>query len=129
MKKQTIKKMLAGVMTLALMAAFMMPVVVGAQGEEIDFATVASEGGLGNANLSSMISGVIKVVMGFLGVIAVLIILWGGFIWMTAMGEPDKIEKAKNMIKAGVIGLVIIFASYAIASFVMSNLGAISQTS
>jgi len=125
MKKQTIKKMLAGVMTLALMAAFMMPVVVGAQ-ETIDFTEVASEGGLGNANLQTMIGGVIKVVMGFLGVIAVLIILWGGFVWMTAMGEPDKIEKAKNMIKAGVIGLVIIFASYAIANFVMSNLGSIS---
>lgn len=82
----------------------------------------ASQLGLGETSLSNLITSIITLIMGFLGIIAVLIMLWGGFIWMTAGGEQDKVDKAKKLIVSGIIGLVIIFAAYAIASFVISNL-------
>ncbi|MEA3449807.1 MAG: hypothetical protein U9Q85_02415 [Patescibacteria group bacterium] len=63
---------------------------------------------------------IIRYLMTFLGIIATAIILYGGFIWMTASGNQDRIEKAKKTIIAGAIGLVIILAAFAIVTFVVS---------
>ena len=57
--------------------------------------------------------------MTVLGIIAVCVILYGGFMWMTAAGNEDRVDKAKQMIIAGAIGLVIILAAYAIVNFVI----------
>jgi hypothetical protein len=118
MKKITTKKITAGVLTLGVLGLFAFPTIVGA----VSAIPQPDDLGLGSATLTGMITGIIQVILGFLGVIAVLIILWGGFIWMTAGGEPDKVEKAKKMIYAGIIGLVIIFAAYAISTFVIARL-------
>lgn len=84
-----------------------------------DFATDA---GLGSEDLPSTIAAIIRVAMGFLGVIAVVIILAGGFMWMIAGGDNTKVDKARKMIIYGVTGLGIVLASYAIASFVIGSL-------
>ena len=60
--------------------------------------------------------------MGFLGIVAIIIILAGGFKWMTAMGSEDKIGEARKLIIAGIVGLGIILSSYAIAYFVLTQL-------
>jgi len=78
--------------------------------------------GLGNKPLTATIASLINVVIGFLGIVAVVMILIGGFMWMTAGGSEEKIKKAKALIFQGIIGLVIILASYAIATFVISSL-------
>ena len=83
---------------------------------------VQSQSGLGNTDPREMAGQVINIVLGFLGIIAVLIILLGGFKWMTAGGNEDGIGEAKQMIGAGVIGLVIILASFGLAQFVISAL-------
>jgi hypothetical protein len=80
---------------------------------------VGDELGLGEEDPRVIIASVIRVVLGFLGIIAVIIIILGGFKWMTAAGNEDKIDEAKKLITAGVIGLVIILASWGIATFVM----------
>lgn len=117
--KLTTKKLCAAMLSLSVLSLLALPMVAGAQ----DFGLNEAEGwGLGNVSLQDMIKGVVQIILGFLGIIAVLIILWGGFIWMTAAGDPDKVDKAKKMIYSGIIGLVIIFAAYAIASFVVNSL-------
>ncbi|RJR30814.1 hypothetical protein C4569_04040 [Candidatus Parcubacteria bacterium] len=65
---------------------------------------------------------IVNVALTFLAVIAILIILYGGFVWMTAAGSEDKVSQAKNIIIAGVIGLVIILAALAITNFVLTSL-------
>jgi hypothetical protein len=60
--------------------------------------------------------------LGFLGIIAVILILYGGFKWMTAAGDEGNIDTAKKIIAAGVIGLVIILAAFGISQMVMSEL-------
>ena len=82
----------------------------------------ASTAGLGEANLVDSIASIIRIALGFLGVIAVVIILLGGFKWMTAGGNDDKVKSAKKLIFSGIIGLVIIISAYAIASFVIDSL-------
>jgi len=75
--------------------------------------------GSDEADLQAVIVSVVRVLMGFLGVIAVIIILVGGFRWMTASGSEDKIAEAKNMIIAGIIGLVIIMLAWVIVGYVL----------
>jgi len=84
--------------------------------------TINSNIGLGNKDPRAIAASIIKVALGFLGIIAVVIILLGGFKWMTAGGNEEGVEEAKKLIIAGVIGLVIILASWGIASFVISSL-------
>lgn len=78
--------------------------------------------GLGQADIKQTIGSLIRILLGFLGVIAVVIILMGGFKWMTAGGNDEKVAEAKKLIIAGIIGLAIILSAYAIASFVISSI-------
>lgn len=84
----------------------------------------ASVLGLSTKDLRESLMGVVNVLLGFLGVIAVIIVLWGGFRWMTAGGNEDKVGEAKKIITSGIIGLVIIFISFAIVTFVINQLSA-----
>jgi hypothetical protein len=63
----------------------------------------------------------IRLIMTFLGLVAVVIMLYGGFIWMTAAGNEDRVETAKKLIGAGIIGLIIILAAFLIVNFVVTN--------
>ena len=65
---------------------------------------------------------VIQIVLGFLGIIAVLIVLYGGFKWMTAAGNEENVSQAKKILGAGVIGLVIVLMAFALANFVVEAL-------
>ncbi|MFA6215828.1 MAG: pilin [Patescibacteria group bacterium] len=78
--------------------------------------------GLGTKDIREGIMSVINVLLGFLGILAIVIILWGGFRWLTSGGNEEKVGEAKKIITAGIIGLVIIFTAYAIASFVVTQL-------
>ena len=87
-------------------------------GEDVDM----SELDLGTTDIRTVISQVINIIMGFLGVIAIIIILLGGFKWMTAGGNEEKVAEAKKLMISGVIGLVIVLAAYGIALFVVTAL-------
>jgi len=87
----------------------------------------ASEAGLGSADLVDTVSSIIRVALGFLGVIAVVIILLGGFKWMTSQGNDTKLKDAKNLIYAGIVGLVIVLMAYAIASFVITQITTVTK--
>jgi hypothetical protein len=89
-----------------------------AQADEL--AEVGEESGLGDEDLRVIIAKLIRTFLTFLGIIAVVIILWGGFTWMTAGGDADKVGTAKKILINGVIGLAIVMMSYAITTFVMS---------
>ncbi len=103
------------IITALLLAA---PMMASAQG---NFGLEDLNTNLGSRDLKGTISQLINVVLGFLGIIAVLIILLGGFKWMTSQGSSDKVDEAKKLIGAGIVGLIIILASYAIAQFVLTN--------
>lgn len=78
--------------------------------------------GLGTGDIRLTVAKIIRVAMGLLGIVAVVIILIGGFTWMTAGGNEEKVGEAKKWIFAGIIGLAIILSAYAIASFVITQL-------
>jgi hypothetical protein len=72
--------------------------------------------------LLDTVTMLINILMSLLGFIAVIIVLIGGFKWMTAAGEDSKVAEAKKTLSAGVIGLVIIMAAWGIARFVINIL-------
>ena len=51
-----------------------------------------------------------------------IIILYGGFVWLTAQGEEEKITKAKAILRNALIGLVIILVSWGIARYIINLL-------
>ncbi|HCC13407.1 MAG: hypothetical protein UV82_C0012G0029 [Candidatus Magasanikbacteria bacterium GW2011_GWD2_43_18] len=85
--------------------------------------------GLGDRALDDAVIGLINVLLGFLGLIAVIIILIGGFRWMTAGGNEDKVGEARKTIFAGIIGLAIILFAWGITTFVVQQLGSASGLS
>lgn len=69
-----------------------------------------------------VIANIIRVILGFLGIISVLLILYGGFLYMTAAGREEQVDKAKNVLRSAVIGLIIIMSAFGIATFIISSL-------
>ncbi len=78
--------------------------------------------GLGDRPIQETVASIINVALGLLGIVAVVIVLIGGFEWMTAGGNEEQTTKAKQRILAGVIGLAIILSAYAISKFVIGGL-------
>ncbi|MBU0646453.1 pilin [Patescibacteria group bacterium] len=78
-------------------------------------------------SLPKLIGGLINVIISVLGIVFVILIVYAGILYMTAGGEKDKVEKAKNLMIQAVIGLVIIVAAYAISSFVITQLTTITS--
>lgn len=77
---------------------------------------------LGNQDLITTIAKVINIGLGVLGVVAVLLIIYAGFIWLTSQGNEEKIGQAKKILSGAVIGLVIILVSLAAATFIFNKL-------
>lgn len=115
------KKIMAG---LAVLSLLVMPLVVSAQIQSDDlFEDFRAEDiGVGDRPLTETIASIINTILGLLGIVAVVLILYAGFLWMTAAGNDEKITQAKKIMQAGIIGLVIIFSAYAIARFVLERI-------
>ena len=71
--------------------------------------------------INNAIAKVINLSLSFLGVIFLCLTIYGGFLWMTARGNEQQVEKAKEVIIASIIGLIIVLGAYAISYFVISR--------
>lgn len=87
-----------------------------------NLSAVGESAGLGTTGLYTIIGRIIKIFFGILAAVALVLIIFAGYKWMTAAGDEKQIEDAKNILKNGVIGLAIIASSFAITQFVMSKL-------
>ena len=78
--------------------------------------------GTTGTNLAQAIGSVIGAILSLTGVIFLVIIVWGGNMWMTAKGNEQQVEQAKNLITNAVIGIIIIIGSYALTYFLVDVL-------
>lgn len=74
------------------------------------------------ASIQSAIGSFISTALTFVGVIFLILVIYGGVMWMTSGGNEEKAGKAKKLIGAAVIGMVIIFSAYVITSYVFSTI-------
>ncbi|MBI4435455.1 Ig-like domain-containing protein [Candidatus Uhrbacteria bacterium] len=98
-------------------------VAVPVSAQEVDFESFAEAAGFStSASVTVIIARLIRTAISFVGVVAVVFLLYGGFVWMTAGGNADRLKKAKQIIINAIIGLLLVFASFAIVSFVLGAL-------
>ena len=74
-------------------------------------------------NLSETIGKIVGAALSFLGVAFFILMIYGGYMWMFSMGNEQTTTKAKDVIIAAVIGLVIVLAAYAITSYMGNVVG------
>ena len=75
--------------------------------------------------LSSLITVALPYLFSIAGLILFAYLVWGGFDYLTSMGDPKKAEAGKNKITYAVLGFIIIFASYWLVQIIsrLFNLG------
>ena len=73
-------------------------------------------------DLPATIGKIVGVVLSFLGIIFFVLIIYGGFMWMTARGNEEQVTKAKKVVINAAIGLAVILAAYAITAFINTQL-------
>jgi hypothetical protein len=108
------------IITLLLIIFILLPVFVLAQtgtsmyGILHDAAGPAGAGYDTGAYLPRVAGSIARIFISILGVIFISYILYGGYLWMTAAGNEEKIEKAKTIIRQVIIGLIVVLAAAAI---------------
>ncbi len=75
----------------------------------------------GTATIASIAGTAVSAFLGILGIIFIVLVVYGGYNYMTARGEEEKMNKAIATIQRAVIGLIIVFASYAAWAFIFFN--------
>src|SRR3989344_4352022 len=68
--------------------------------------------GLGTQDIRITIMKIIRIFLGLVGIIAIILIMYGGYVWMTSAGNPEKVEQAKKILRNAAIGLLIIFSAF-----------------
>ncbi len=78
--------------------------------------------------LSETIGGIIKVLLQVLGLLFIILLIYGGFIWMLSRGNENEVTRAKDILQHALIGLIIVIISYSITVFVFKGLGEATGT-
>jgi len=121
---KTLKQILiaSGLMIIGLTIANIAPALAQGTGGGFlnpqDMPTAVGQAG-GSKTLRELAVTIINYVLGFLGLIAVAMIIYGGVSYVTAAGDQTKVDNAKKVIMYAIIGLVIVILSYAIVSAVL----------
>ncbi len=84
--------------------------------------TTASRPGLVNNTISEVMINITNYVLGFITVIAVLMLIWGGIRYLTAAGDEAMVESAKHTITYAIIGLIIVAVAYAVVVVVVNTI-------
>ncbi len=127
-KKTILLSVVIAAATFFACALFFAHPVFAAQGDAIqNLNSVQKSSGLGTKSLGSIIGTIIHIFLGLVGGIALIICIYGGFLWMTAGGSEEKVEKAKQVLRNGVIGLALILMSFGITQFIMSKINGATQ--
>lgn len=89
----------------------------GPQGAGFDISPELAQTGLG-----TVVGTVAQMFISIFGIIFICYIIYGGYLWMTAGGNEEKITRAKKLIRDGIIGLIIIFSAAGIYLFIKTAL-------
>ncbi len=82
--------------------------------------------GLTTTDIRTVIARIINAFFGLLGLIIVILYMYGGFLWMTAAGDAGRVDQAKRVMINATIGLVIVLSAYAIAFFIIRAVTGVS---
>lgn len=118
--------------TITLSLGFFTPVTVQAAGEPstlrgkifhyynefAEKALLPKSAVLQEQSIGSRVIPIIQLVLGLMGTLFLVLVIYGGIFWMTAQGNEEQVKKAREIIKNAIIGLAIILTAYLITWFV-----------
>jgi hypothetical protein len=120
-----IKKLTTGFLAFSLLALLLFPLATKAQANTNLYLNLGSESEnlqlSGNLTPKETAVQLINLVLSFLGLVAVVIVLIGGFKWMTAGGNEEKVGSAKKLLVGGLIGLIIVLLAWGISTWVIEQ--------
>jgi len=73
-------------------------------------------------SIPQLINGIIDVLLGVVGAIALIMFIYGGIMWMTSAGNEARITKGQETLRWATVGLIIIFSSYALLELIFKAL-------
>ncbi|HLD31367.1 MAG TPA: hypothetical protein VJB37_00520 [Patescibacteria group bacterium] len=86
-------------------------------------ATEAGYSGSTNETTFSVTIGyIIAIALSFVGAIFLLLMVYAGYLWMTARGEEDQVKKAQKIITGSVIGVILTVGAYSVTTFIVPNI-------
>ncbi len=91
---------------------------VDAGGGTGDIGEAFGQTGANPTDIRDVVINLIKIFLTFTGIILIIIIIIGGYQWMTAGANGDKVREAQSRIRAALIGIIIVLAAYTITNFV-----------
>lgn len=111
---------------LALYVFLFTPFAVFGANYGLDAAATAANLPTGTVDVKVTIAKYVSIALEMVGVIFLILFIYGGFMWMFSKGNETKITEAKGLLVNAVIGLVIIFSAYVITSFVMTSVSSLA---
>ena len=98
---------------------FIAPVLTAGLGDAGKIAgAVADKAGVTEKSLPNIIGTGINAALTLVGLVFLILMVYAGYLWMTARGEEEVIKKSQKIIISTIIGLVILMSAYAITKFV-----------
>lgn len=110
-----------GTVTIALTGVSVEAASCGSAKQCIDQGLTASGASGTPGDLSTILTTVTNILLFLMGAVSVIMIIIGGFRYVTSQGDQTQMQSAKNTILYAVIGVVVSIAAYAIVSFVVSQ--------
>lgn len=83
----------------------------------------AGAAGYTNTDIGSLSGQIINVALSLVGIIFLALMVYAGYLWMTAKGDESQVEKAQKIITSAMIGLVLTLSAYAITTLVTTKFG------
>ena len=72
------------------------------------------------SDLRDTIRRLLNVILGFLGIITVVMVIYGGFIWLTAAGNEDAVGKGRHTLLWAALGAILIGIAWTVSSYILS---------
>ena len=72
-----------------------------------------------DTTFAETIGSVVKGALSMVGVIFLILMVYAGFLWMTARGEEEQVKKSQKIIISSIIGMVIVVSSYSVTDFIV----------
>ncbi|MBI4437936.1 Ig-like domain-containing protein [Candidatus Uhrbacteria bacterium] len=108
---------------LALLISVGLFVAVPVLAQDVDLESFAEQAGFSTtADITVIIARLVRTAISFVGVVAVVFVVYGGFMYMTAGGNAERAKSAKKILVNAFIGIVLVFSSFAIVQFILNAL-------
>ena len=115
-----LKVMIAGVLAMTVLAFATVPVANAHYTLRNGAEAAKGEGAASGIDRpNDLVKNVVNGILYFVGILSVVMLIWGGILYTTSAGDSNKVTTAKNTIMYAVIGLVIAIFAYAIVNFVL----------